>query len=163
MKRIPRHLRPASRQKHSLESIGSKQVAYLKAYSLNLFNISKSCIIAGIKRDEYYDWISKDKQFVNAINKIHEEKVDAVEAHYFNKYIDPNSPATTARTLQWWMERKVAQRGYGNKQEVEFKGDPGLSPVNITFVKVESPEQIKQIQEQKLIDEQKQGQEEVDS
>lgn len=88
--------------------------------------ITHACKIAEISRETHYRWLREDENYKQWIEEIPELTLDFAENALY-KLINSGNVAATI----FYLKTKGKHRGYIEKQEVEYSGNPFEISVNI--------------------------------
>lgn len=94
-----------------------KKEKFLKALVECNGNISKACMSIQLVRQDYYDWLKNDPNFVEELNQLHEGMKDLIEEKVLEK-INSGSDLW----MDKWLVAKAADRGWG-KAKTEHEGN----------------------------------------
>ncbi len=78
-------------------------------------NVSEACLIAGISRDTYYNYLRKNPEFSDRSNLLRHTPVLAAKKRIYDAIVNENDTSTA----KWLLERK-ARAEYCNR----YKGTP---------------------------------------
>ena len=103
---------------------------FLKSFINSAANISKACVASKVGRGTYYDWIKKDKYFLESCEFVEESLIDHVESKLKERIdgvecqkIGPKGEVIIyglppdVRAIEVFLKAKARARGYSNIQE----------------------------------------------
>uniref|UniRef100_A0A6M3IWN1 Uncharacterized protein n=1 Tax=viral metagenome TaxID=1070528 RepID=A0A6M3IWN1_9ZZZZ len=107
--------------------VHARQHIFIYALIVNNFSVSAACRVANISRVTFHEW-KKNKDFTNLVDWLHECKKDFFEDALVNLVKTGDTAATifANKTLN-------RDRGYDDKQRVEFSGDVKFSHDKISL------------------------------
>ena len=94
------------------------QDKFLNTYLETLGNISEACKEIKISRSTYYLWISEDQEFKQRFSDITDAFDDRIETT-----IRQMATSGDKDLLKFWASRKLKNRGFTEKTEVEHSGE----------------------------------------
>lgn len=106
----------------------TKKDLFLKAYTLNMCNISKACEAININRGTFYLWFGKYPKFKQQIADIDESLTDMAECSLYK-----NVKSGIQKAIEFYLTNRKKDK-YINTQRNEIVGDP-LRPLIIEVVK----------------------------
>lgn len=98
------------------------KIELIKAMVESLGNITAACRKVGISRVSYFRYFNDDKKFRTQIEDIPEMRKDFVE-NKLNKLIKAENPTA----IIFYLKTQCKDRGYIEKQEIEYSGDLNIS------------------------------------
>lgn len=99
----------------------ARQETFLKAYTDTTFNITAACKIAGIRRESFKRWLKQYPEFKEHFEEASESKKDFIESKLLE-----NIKANDSACIIHASKTLLRDRGYGEKQEIEFTGKHGV-------------------------------------
>jgi hypothetical protein len=114
---------------------GTKKDLFLKAYKLNMCNISKACEAVPIDRKTFYVWIKKYPKFKQAVADIDESLTDMAECQLYK-----NVKSGMQKAVEFYLTNRKKDK-YSNTVKNELTGKDG-TPLSVTLNEViyEKPE-----------------------
>jgi len=94
------------------------QSMFLKTYLESLGNISEACKEIEINRATYYKWMREDEEFKQRFSDITDAFDDRIETT-----IRQMATSGDKDLLKFWASRKLKNRGFTEKTEVEHTGE----------------------------------------
>lgn len=99
----------------------ARQETFLKAYIDTTFNITEACKITGIRRETFKRWLKQYPEFKERFEEAFESKKDFIESKLLE-----NIKANDSACIIHASKTLLRDRGYGEKQEIEFTGKHGV-------------------------------------
>jgi len=98
-------------------------LAYLETYPR--MSIAEACEQVGVTRDAYYKWRLRDPNFVKALEYALEEFDDKIEG-WLREIMKHGDPKLRLDSIKYYADRKLKDRGYGQKHEITGAGGKPL-------------------------------------
>ena len=111
-----------------MPQIATKKGLFLKAYKVNMCNISKACEAVPIDRRTFYRWIEKPK-FKEQVEEIDESLTDMAECKLYL-----NIKKGIQKAIEFYLTNRKKNK-YSNTNKTELTGKDG-SPLSVTLKKV---------------------------
>ena len=84
-------------------------------------NISQACLVAGISRDTYYDYIKKNVRYADRFEQLRQKPVLAAKKRVVDAIVEENDTSTA----KWFLERKCKEEfGQHHKLDVHIEKTP---------------------------------------
>lgn len=114
-----------------MDKIGQSKKAMLQALEKSLGIVTQACKIAGISRSNYYNWLSDDPEFAQAVKDIENVVLDFAESQLHKQINEGNTSATI-----FFLKTKGKGRGYIERQQLEVNDlRPDLSGMSTEELK----------------------------
>ena len=94
------------------------KAAVIEALEKSLQSVTRACKAVGISRQTFYRWMATDPKFAEAVEDVSEQVKDYVEDKLITHIMNDDLTA-----ILFYANTKMKDRGYTEKQEVEFDGD----------------------------------------
>ena len=106
-----------------MSSTARNKAEFLKVYSKQLCNVTKTCRAIGIDRTTYYRWYEKDAKFHQAVDNLENVRLDFAEDALNLKMQQGDTTA-----IIFFLKTKGKHRGYVEKviQDVTVKTEQPL-------------------------------------
>ena len=122
-------------KKNKRELRGKKKLMF-NALKSSLGNVSIASENANVSRDTHYRWLKEDTDYKKWVEETKEVTQDFVE-HALLKKIKAGDTAS----IIFFAKTKMKDRGYIEKQQLEYSGNEKPIPINITIKSIEQIEE----------------------
>uniref|UniRef100_A0A6M3IF29 Putative terminase small subunit n=1 Tax=viral metagenome TaxID=1070528 RepID=A0A6M3IF29_9ZZZZ len=109
-----------------MPQIGTKKELFLKAYKVNMCNISKACEAVPINRKTFYRWI-ENINFKEQIKEIDESLDDMAECSLYK-----NVKSGMQKAVEFYLTNRKKDK-YSNTNKTEHTGADG-EPIKVNFI-----------------------------
>ena len=120
-----------------MPQIATKKELFLKAYKVNMCNISKACEAIPIDRRTFYRWIEKCPKFKEQVVDIDESLTDMTECKLYQ-----NIKKGIQKAIEFYLTNRKKDK-YSNTVKNELTGLGG-SPIQFKYIIEKTYEQPKE-------------------
>lgn len=94
-----------------------RKKAMLEALEKSLGIVAPACVVAGVGRSTFYEWMDKDPEFRAAVGGMQDIALDFAESKLMKRIKDEDTAS-----IIFFLKCRAKNRGYVERQEIEHSG-----------------------------------------